>query len=125
MSPKDLVDHLEFSWGWFGPPDGDVDRPSRWKSSLVSSAMVKDLLGFKTWLVARVELPAVSFPLQGWFADLAMAYKRFDKDHSQALWEATHRLMISKDQASTNTVLPPIITPGRSVEAGRLVLCGM
>ena len=45
-------------------------------------------------------------PLQiGWFSKLAATYERFDGDHSQAFWESTHCLWISKEQARTSPFL--------------------
>ena len=40
MSPSDLVDALELPWGWVGPPGGNVDRPAKWKSALITAPMV-------------------------------------------------------------------------------------
>ena len=67
--------------------------------------MVTDLLASQPWVVAKVALPPVSFKMEGWFAYLAGAYSKFENEHSQALWEATHCLWISKDQARTNSFL--------------------
>ena len=102
MSPSDLVDVLELPWGWVGPPDGDVAHPAKWKSSLITAPMVRELLAAKPWIAARVQLPPVSFKLVGWFGELANAYTTFDQEHAQALWEATHCLLISKEQARTS-----------------------
>ena len=105
MTPDDLGDRLELPWGWFGPPDGCLDRPARWKTSLVTPSMVMGLLASQHWVVVKVALPPVSFRLEGWFADLAGAYSKFENEHSQALWEATHCLWISKDQARASSFL--------------------
>ena len=59
MRPSYLVDRLDVPWGWFGPTDGNVDRPSKWKSSLITSAMVRGLLDAEPWVLVRVPLPPV------------------------------------------------------------------
>jgi hypothetical protein len=64
--------------------------------------MVRALLAAKPWIAARVQLPPVSFKLVGWFGELANAYTAFDQEHAQALWEATHCLLISKEQSRTS-----------------------
>ncbi|CAI5720111.1 unnamed protein product [Peronospora effusa] len=105
MSSTDLVDQLDLPWGWFGPPDGNLDRPPKWKRSLMNPPMIQRLLAAEPWVEARVPMQPVSFRPVGWFAQLAAAYIQFDEEHSQALWEATHCLWISKDQARANSFL--------------------
>ena len=127
MSPSDLFDRLDMPWGWFGPPNGNVERPSKWKSSLVILAMVKGFLAAERWTPVRVLLPSVLLQPVRRFAKLAAACKRFDKDHSQALWKSTHGLWISKEQARTNPFLAsyynaPKKRRGRAVQAWRDVV---
>ena len=99
MSPSDLVDRLDMPWGWFGPPDGNVDRPSKWQCSSVNPATVKGFLATEPWVSARVPLPSVSLRPVGWIAKLDAASECFDEDHSQVLWKTTHFLWIFKKQA--------------------------
>ena len=127
MSPSDLVDRLETPWGWFGPPDGDVRRPAKWKSSLVNPTMIKGLLSAQPWVAAGVPVPPVTFRPVGWFARLVVAYEQFEEVHSQALWEATHCIWISKNQARANTVLASYYNArkkrrGRATRAWRQVV---
>ena len=65
--------------------------------------MVRNLLAAKPWLAAKVLLSPVSFKAVGWFAALAEAYTAFETEHAQALWEATHCLYISKEQARASS----------------------
>ena len=67
--------------------------------------MVKVLLAAEAWVSTRVSLPSVSFrPIVG-FAKLAAAYERLYEDHSQALWDSTYCLWISKEQARVKPFL--------------------
>ena len=89
--------------------------------------MFKGLLDAESWTVDIVPIAPMSFRPVGWFAKLAAAYKQFEDDHGQEIWEATHCLRISKDQASSTTFLASYFNArkkrrGRATRAWRDVI---
>ena len=116
---------------WFGPLEGRVDRPPKWKSSIIKITIVKGLVAAKPWGSATVPLPSVSFRPVGWFTKLDAAYKHLDELHNQALYEETHCLCISNEQARVHPFIASYynlrkktsrLSDSRMAERGRIDL---
>ena len=48
------------------------------------------------WDVLDVSISPISFPLSGWYAEMALRYQELENRHLMALWEATHLLPLYK-----------------------------
>ena len=61
---------------------------------LVTSAEVLALYRKEPWNQCRSQVTPVSFHATGWFAELSSAYRDFETQHRQPLWEATHAVYL-------------------------------
>ncbi|RLN72926.1 hypothetical protein BBJ28_00026890, partial [Nothophytophthora sp. Chile5] len=68
---------------------------SEYKASLITGAMVEDLLATEPWEVLNANVPSLTFDPNLSMRDLAEAYKRFEDSYRQTYWESTHYLPIT------------------------------
>ena len=97
---------VEFFYRHLSRPRGYIFTPqanpkslldSAWIPRLITPAQVTAIYDQKPWNVTRRPIAPISFPLTGWFNELADIYLEYEDRHRQALWEAIHFLYISRE----------------------------
>ena len=79
-----------------GPGPRRVPRNGLWSPNLITMDQIDSLYDQTPWDVLDVSIPPISFPLSGWYAEMALRYQELENRHLMALWEATHLLPLYK-----------------------------